>query len=158
MVNITGLSALSLARSMIPSFIDKSLSRNAGLSLLKAGGIGVRRQDFLKLWSEISGMKQVEERAKFTPRKFRPTVHTITPSTKQYTQPFNNVFKVREGTNHPLFMDGQYLSINSDTLIPIEDLAQRLSISIDEFGNYERTSPLLAGDLVYVGTMRRMEM
>ena len=85
----------TLARQALPGLIDQRISRNVAHQWLKDQGIKVRRQDFLRDWAEIAGVKQQIETAKFIPKKFRPTPRVITATATSISARYDYIFRMK---------------------------------------------------------------
>lgn len=69
--------AWKLAQNAIPDLLAQGLSMNKGLTWMIEHGMGIRRQDFARLWNEAKGTSIFRETQKFTPKKFLPKFNTI---------------------------------------------------------------------------------
>ena len=116
----------------------------------------MRKQEFLRLWSEVLGQAQVAERARFTPRKNRPTNQTMTPTTKDLTRQYQHIFRIREGREGPGFGPGDTFSLSSDELGIVEDIAGRLADQMSTSTASGFSQDWVSFDFVYVGSLRRM--
>ena len=146
----------STVRSILPRFIAEKSTRAAAMASLREKGLGMRKQDFLRLWSEVAGQAQVAERARFTRREFRPTMQTITPSTKNLTSEYQHIFRLREGVEGEGFKAGDVFSLSSNNLGSVEDMAARLAQGMTASAASAFGTEFQSQDLVYIGTLRRM--
>lgn len=158
MVSLLGGAARAVARSMIPGYLAAGFTRNMGLSALRAGDVGIRRQDFLKLWSEISGQKQVEQVARFIPRKFKPTQNTITESVKRFQTEYVYVFKTTISPEGGAVFPIEHVSIGTDTLESINHMAGLLAPALEENRDTIQLPSYNPDDLVFVGVLHRTKM
>ena len=84
-----------MGRTYLAGLVDRGLSANASLKLLRMAGLGYRRQDFLRDYKEWRRLGELKETFKYIPKSKKPTVGTITRTEESLTKEYSYIFDVK---------------------------------------------------------------
>lgn len=84
-----------IGRTYLAGLVDKGLSANKSLKLLRSAGLGYRRQDFLRDFKEWRRLGELKETFKYIPKSRKPTMGTITKTEESLTKEYSYIFDIK---------------------------------------------------------------
>lgn len=121
-----------IARTFIPSLIEKGFSANQGLSFFKEMGRGYRRQDLLTDWAEFSGLKRKEDTFKYIRKDYRPTAATITTTSENLSKEYSYIARVGVQNLATGEIEYHQWRFATDELVSIEEAEEDIWSETDE--------------------------
>ena len=115
-------------RPLIPRLLGLNYSANQALQLLRSFGLGYRRKDFLDDWRNVKGEVKAANTAKFTPRKYAPSLDLMGQETHFTNKAYHyrvEVFYIDEETGG---LTSRYVTVTTDWRITIN---QALDMAMD---------------------------